>query len=76
MNLKAEVDGNVLGIFSSNGFGLKSGSLNLLEPSRPVKACNGIALMALVSATVNIYYDIRKLMEHTVSDVRAVWRSY
>jgi hypothetical protein len=23
---------------------LKSGSLNLLEPSRPVKACNGIAL--------------------------------
>jgi hypothetical protein len=24
--------------------GLKSGSLNLLEPSGPVKACNGIAL--------------------------------
>jgi hypothetical protein len=23
---------------------LKSGSLNLLEPSGPVKACNGIAL--------------------------------
>jgi hypothetical protein len=23
---------------------LKSGSLNLLEPSEPVKACNGIAL--------------------------------
>jgi hypothetical protein len=23
---------------------LKSGSLNLLEPSRPVQACNGIAL--------------------------------
>jgi hypothetical protein len=23
---------------------LKSGSLNLLEPPRPVKACNGIAL--------------------------------
>jgi hypothetical protein len=23
---------------------LKSGSLNLLEPSRPVKACNGVAL--------------------------------
>jgi hypothetical protein len=25
---------------------LKSGSLNLLEPSGPVKACNGIALPA------------------------------
>jgi hypothetical protein len=24
--------------------GMKSGSLNLLEPSGPVKACNGIAL--------------------------------
>jgi hypothetical protein len=24
---------------------LKSGSLNLLEPSGPVKACNGIALL-------------------------------
>jgi hypothetical protein len=26
---------------------IKSGSLNLLEPSRPVKACNGIALLYL-----------------------------
>jgi hypothetical protein len=24
---------------------MKSGSLNLLEPSGPVKACNGIALL-------------------------------
>jgi hypothetical protein len=27
---------------------LKSGSLNLLEPSGPVKACNGIALPIVV----------------------------
>jgi hypothetical protein len=30
---------------------LKSGSLNLLEPSGPVKACNGIALPLLASST-------------------------
>jgi hypothetical protein len=28
---------------------MKSGSLNLLEPSGPVKACNGIALPLLLS---------------------------
>jgi hypothetical protein len=28
---------------------LKSGSLNLLEPSGPVKACNGIALPFMYS---------------------------
>jgi len=27
----------------------KSGSLNLLEPSRPVQACNGIALLCFTS---------------------------
>jgi hypothetical protein len=30
---------------------LKSGSLNLLEPSGPVKACNGIALPFTVPQT-------------------------
>ena len=30
---------------------LKSGSLNLLEPSGPVQACNGIALPLLISVT-------------------------
>jgi hypothetical protein len=30
---------------------LKSGSLNLLEPSGPVEVCNGIALRVLVSLT-------------------------
>jgi hypothetical protein len=32
---------------------LKSGSLNLLEPSGPVKACNGFAL----PLPLTIYYD-------------------
>jgi hypothetical protein len=31
---------------------LKCGSLNLLEPSGPVKACNGIALPLLFSEAV------------------------
>jgi hypothetical protein len=31
---------------------LKSGSLNLLEPSGPVKACNGIALPLPLKRTV------------------------
>jgi hypothetical protein len=33
---------------------LKSGSLNLLEPSGPVQACNGIALPFVYHKTVNI----------------------
>jgi hypothetical protein len=32
---------------------LKSGSLNLLEPSGPVKACNGIALPLLYQPSVD-----------------------
>jgi hypothetical protein len=35
---------------------LKSGSLNLLEPSGPVKACNGIGLPYLT----NNIGDVRK----------------
>jgi hypothetical protein len=34
-------------------FVLKSGSLNLLEPSGPVKACNGIALPLLYRALLD-----------------------
>jgi hypothetical protein len=35
---------------------LKSGSLNLLEPSGPVQACNGIALpFALVLPGISMY---------------------
>jgi hypothetical protein len=33
---------------------LKSESLNLLEPSRPVQACNGIAL-PLISIVTSMY---------------------
>jgi hypothetical protein len=35
---------------------LKSGSLNLLEPSGPVKVCNGIALPLTVYITVKILH--------------------
>jgi hypothetical protein len=40
---------------------LKSGSLNLLEPSGPVKACNGIAL--------TISSDYTENMERILTDV-------
>jgi hypothetical protein len=36
---------------------LKSGSLNLLELSGPVKACNGIALPAVLQLHTTLYYD-------------------
>jgi hypothetical protein len=42
---------------------LKSGSLNLLEPSGPVKACNGIALP--LPFTDN-YQEIKNLSTVTV----------
>jgi hypothetical protein len=35
-------------------FILKSGSLNFLEPSRPAKACNGIALPLLLHVSKTI----------------------
>jgi len=50
---------------------LKSGSLNLLEPSEPVQACNGIALpyeiLIMPASKLNILYhtDI-KPYNHTV----------
>jgi len=34
---------------------LKSGSLNLLEPSGPVQACNGIALPSYMTTVNNIF---------------------
>jgi hypothetical protein len=39
---------------------LKSGSLNLLEPSGPVQACNGIALPFLPLYTVFTYTHFLK----------------
>jgi hypothetical protein len=35
---------------------IKSGSLNLLEPSGPVKACNGIALPFYITSTAKEKY--------------------
>jgi hypothetical protein len=44
---------------------LKSGSLNLLEPSGPVQACNGIALpyhnckyLHLLSAITSLHFHV------------------
>jgi len=33
---------------------LKSGSLNLLKPSEPVQACNGMALLLYTNVTENL----------------------
>jgi hypothetical protein len=37
---------------------LKSGSLNLLEPSGPVQACNGIALPFALQLGVQAFYNV------------------
>jgi hypothetical protein len=37
---------------------LKSGSLNLLEPSGPVKACNGIALPSPFTLIIRLFKEI------------------
>jgi hypothetical protein len=43
---------------------LKSGSLNLLEPSGPVKACNGIALPLCKIKIINILWQIYNCIIH------------
>jgi hypothetical protein len=48
-------------------FVLKSGSLNLLQPSGPVQACNGIVLPYIAMVT-----DILVAMVTTVTDVPVV----
>jgi hypothetical protein len=49
---------------------MKSGSLNLLEPSGPVKACNGIALpLPAVKAYLLIKYKIQKIKYEYVCTV-------
>jgi hypothetical protein len=48
----------------------KSGSLNLLEPSGPVKACNGIALplpFTLVTMSLHVSTLLRHLEGFVVS---------
>ena len=46
---------------------LKSGSLNLLEPSGPLKACNGIALP--------FYLFVGPNMSFAMSPTNVMWRS-
>jgi len=53
---------------------LKSGSLNLLEPSGPVQACNGIALplpLPLQSAKAMALGFTARKSKFIVSEVRA-----
>jgi hypothetical protein len=45
---------------------LKSGSLNLLEPSRPVQACNGIALPF---SSIGMTYDAYITKPNTVDSI-------
>jgi hypothetical protein len=40
---------------------LKSGSLNLLEPSGPVKACNGIALPLSKGVTPYLMFQYQRV---------------
>ena len=48
---------------------LKSGSLNLLEPSGPVQACNGIALSLLFIAKVMKKQSGTVIMSGEASDI-------
>jgi hypothetical protein len=48
---------------------LKSGSLNLLEPSGPVQACNGIALLLFfISETESVYCAVRIVLPNIIQD--------
>jgi hypothetical protein len=47
---------------------LKSVSLKLLEPSGPVKACNGIALPACFAAALQATNWIKQFTEHGFMD--------
>ena len=48
---------------------LKSGSLNLLEPSGPVQACNGIALAIKEKPLVKVTSEHRSVTVHMHFDV-------
>jgi hypothetical protein len=41
---------------------LKSGSINLLEPSGPVKACNGIALLIFIDFKGDAFRTTHRLI--------------
>jgi len=52
---------------------LKSGSLSLLEPSGPVQACNGIALLLLLSLPLPYYFKNRLINNYGKQDSRILW---
>ena len=47
---------------------LKSGSLNLLEPSGPVQACNGGLLYCFNLTNVEVIYFIKRVVSSDISD--------
>ena len=47
----------------------KSGNLNLLEPSGPVQACNGIALLSSVKDQMFNMKHIMTILAHTVCNI-------
>jgi hypothetical protein len=49
---------------------LKSGSLNLLEPSGPVKACNGVALLCFGPKRDKVTRDWRKLHNEELNNLK------
>jgi hypothetical protein len=58
---------------------LKSGSLNLLEPSGSVKACNRIAFFAFMTASLNDHTNKRRLkalMQRTYKNHKCTARSF
>ena len=47
---------------------LKSGSLNLLEPSRPGQACNEIVLPLYIHVCVETGHELASLQNNTTSE--------
>ena len=57
---------------------LESGNLNLLEPSGPVQACNGIAL-PLYSMGVNLYINLAtpiNILNYNIKVLRPLLKEY
>jgi hypothetical protein len=52
---------------------MKSGSLNLLEPSGPVKACNGIALYIYMDLRLATLKAVSFYLLHNVSTLNQDW---
>jgi hypothetical protein len=55
---------------------LKSWSLNLLEPSGPVQACNGIAFYLILKAFLGLKNNILDIYKNSISAEReatSIW---